>query len=150
MQRLRAQLARACHRVAVRRQRDGLVRHPARGGLEARSFGLVGQAVALTGRAQAGQPGHQRRLGQALQINDRVVGVLLQLELERPPGASCLSAERRFAPAPQITGDDAVDAATALCQRRKATLHHPVDLRVRQGAQDVLHRRHGVHHVAKR
>ena len=76
-QRLSGQFATALHRVAVRLHANRHTRYPARGSLEARTIGLVGHGVALATGRQPRQPRDQRRFRQALQIDDRVVGINL-------------------------------------------------------------------------
>jgi hypothetical protein len=86
----------------------------------------------------------------ALQIDHRVVLLFLQLRLEGAPLGTRAARPPCLAPAPHRALDDAAHAGHAAHQRREGRLDHPVDHRVGMGGADVLHRRHGVHHVAQR
>jgi hypothetical protein len=77
-QRARRQFARAPHRMDVRLDGNRHVGHPACGRLVARAVGLVGQGITFAAGRQPGQPRHQGGFGQALQVDDGVVGFLLQ------------------------------------------------------------------------
>src|SRR5205085_2088413 len=90
------------------------------------------------------------RLGQALQVQHGVIGLLLQFSPEGTPGGTRGAGQRGLAPAPQVAFNDAVDALATPHQWCKSALHHPVDLRLRQGAAHVLHSRHRMDHVAQR
>ena len=129
------------------------VRHihqPARRGLVARALGAVAQAMAGACGRDAGQPRHQSRLAQALQVDHQVIGLLLQAGLEGPP----LGTDRRrppgLAPAAQGAVQDGVQAFNPLEQGREGRLDHPVDQCIRVGVAQVLHRGHGVHHITQR
>ena len=122
-QRLRGQFATALHRVAVRFHANRHTRNPARRRLEAGAIGLVGHGIALTAPRQAGKPCDQRRFRQALQIDDRVVGIDLQFRFETAPLPAQHRRQRRLAPAPQLAGNHPTQAAAGqqqgLKQRRK-------------------------------
>ena len=136
--------------MAVGSQRDGGMRYPTSGRFITGPIGLVGHGKPLAVWAQARQPCHQRRFGQALQVNHRIVGLRLQLQLEQAPGLARLLAEHVLAPATQFTGDDTAYAFAAAQQRRKTPLDNPVNPGCRKRLPNILHRCHGVHHVAKR
>ena len=70
----RHQLARAVQRMDVRLDPDRPGHQPARRPLVAGALGAIGEAVARAARQQA----HQRRLGQPLQVDHRVVALAAQ------------------------------------------------------------------------
>jgi hypothetical protein len=145
-ERSRRELARAIERVDVRLDAQGVVDQPACRPLVARALGPVGEPVAHATR----EPRDQRRLGEPLQVEDRVVVVPAQAD---PEGAQ-LAARRRgppaAGPAPQRTLDDGIETLHPAQQRGKAGLDHPVDRRLRMGRADVVHHRHRVDDVAER
>ena len=142
----RSQQARAVDGMAVRRHADGMVHQKSRRPLVARALGLVGQAVARA----VGQPRDQRRLGQALEIDDHVIAFALQALAELLPFRPRLGPPPTVAPPPQGALDHRVDTAHAAQERGEAGLHHPVDARLRVAPADVGHHRHGMHHIAER
>ena len=120
----RDELARAIERMAVRLDADRVRHQPARRPLVARTLGAIGQAVARPVR----QPRDDRRLGQALQVDDRVVALAAQpaqecARLGRAAGAQ----PARFRPAPQRQLDHLADPRHPPQQRRERRLDDPVD-----------------------
>ena len=105
----RHQLARAVERMAVRLDPDRLRHQPARRPLVARALGAIGEAEARPARQQA----HQRRLGQPLQVEHRVVALAAQA-----PDEGAHLAARRRAPASRSCSSGA--AAARSPRRRRA------------------------------
>jgi hypothetical protein len=150
-QRLRAQHTRALHRVDVRRHGHRHIGHPARGPLVAGAVGLVGQRIALDRRAPAAParppgPTCSGPAGRSPRHRPRACrSALKAAQAARVAADSGALRQRRSS-----HGHHAAHALRSAHQRRKAALHHPVNLRRGAGGADVLHRRHGMHHIAKR
>ena len=149
-ERARRQLARAVERVDVGFDADRVVHQPACGCLEARTVGAVRQTVAHPLAGAVRYPRDERRLGQALQVEHRVVALRAQPLAKRPPLGAHGVLPPGLAPAPQRAFDDLVDAVHTPQQRREARLDDPVDQRVWMGGKNVVQHRHRMHHVAQR
>jgi hypothetical protein len=137
--------ARAVQRMDARLDFDRVVHEPAGRPFVARAFGLVGQAVARPAR----QARDERRLGEALEVDDRVVALAADGVAKEPPLLAHGTRPPARAPAPQRALDAAVDALHAPHEGREPRLDDPVDERVGMGGADVVHDRHRVHHVTQ-
>ena len=141
------ELARAVERVAVLPDPDRVRREQARRPLVAGAVGAVREAVARPARERR----DQRRLRQALQLEDSVVAVAAQPRTNARSSARVVDAPPALPrPAAQRALDhlgDAVDASDERCERR---LDDPVDPRVGMRGTDVCDDRQGVDDVAER
>ncbi len=146
-QRLGAEQARPLDRVDIGFEPDGDIGHPTRGHLKTGAVRLIGHCVTTALRRALCQPGHQRRLTESLQIDDRIVGLGPQLRLEGNPLLARQTTPGPSTPASQFAGDDTRYALAATNQGRKRALHHPIDFHPRDGAANVLHSGHRVHNI---
>ena len=112
-ERFRREHARTVERVDVRLDADRVIDQPARRWFVARALSAVGEAVGRAGGREPGQPGDQRRFGQALEIEHRVVALRLQARFESMPLGAHAMRPPALAPAPQRTFDDRVDTLDA-------------------------------------
>jgi len=149
-QRTRRELARTVQRMHARRDADRMVDQPARRRLVAGAFGAVGETIACPARREPRDAPDQRRLGQPLQVEHRVVTFVAQPVAKRAPLGTHAGAPPASGPAPQRALDRAIDAGDAPHQRCEPRLDDPVDRGLRQRRADVVDNRHRMHHIAQR
>ena len=149
-QRARCQFAITGHGVDSLGHCHAAVQHPAHWPLIAARLAAIGVGRAKSGLCQMGTARHQRGLDQTLKVNHGVVVFQLQALKKSAPLLTRRTAPAGFAPAPLGNRQHLAHALNPFNQRRKGLFHHPVNLRLRPGAQHVLHHRHGLNHVAQR
>ena len=90
----------------VRRDANALIDQPSPGRLETGSLGAIRQTIADA----VGEARDDRRLGQALQLDNRVVAALTQEFAELLPFGAHTGAPPSSAPAPKCALDDVVES----------------------------------------